>query len=167
MITPSNRQHSALDRPTLITADLSDLYNQDYAQWLDITVAQLRSGQFASVDLVNLVEELESMGRSEKRALSSNLQIVLMHLLKYRYQPEKRSHSWLFTLYEHRDRLLEILEDSPSLQSYLNETFTQSYAKARKKAALETGLPIDTFPEAVPFALESVLDVDYLPSSDS
>lgn len=140
-----------------------DLYNQDYAQWLDITVAHLRSGQLASVDLVNLVEELESMGRSEKRALTSNLQIILMHLLKYRYQPEQRSHGWVFTLYEHRDRLLEILEDSPSPRSYLNAAFTQSYAKACKKAALETALPIDTFPEEVPLTLESVLDVDYLP----
>jgi hypothetical protein len=75
------------------------------------------------VDLANLIEEIESVGRSEKSALVSNLQIVLMHLLKYKYQPEKRSNSWLFTIFEHRDRLLEAFEVSPSLKPYFREVF--------------------------------------------
>jgi len=107
---------------TLLTPNPS-LYEQDYYLWLQTTVNQLRERKFAEVDLANLIEEIESVGRSEKSALVSNLQIVLMHLLKYKYQPEKRSNSWLFTIFEHRDRLLEAFEVSPSLKPYFREVF--------------------------------------------
>ncbi|MDJ0688719.1 MAG: DUF29 domain-containing protein [Xenococcaceae cyanobacterium MO_188.B32] len=108
-------------------------------------------------------ENVESMGRSEKSALVSNLQIVLMHLLKHKYQPDKRSNSWLFNIFEHRDRVLEAFEVSPSLKLYFREVFPKCYAKARKKASLETGLPISTFPTESPFTPEETLDPEYLP----
>lgn len=139
------------------------LYDQDYYLWLQTVAHQLREGKFSEIDWVNLLEEIESMGRREKTALSSNLQVVLMHLLKYRYQPDKRTNSWLLTIFEHRDRIWEALDLSPSLKPYLQEVFDKCYSKARKKAALETGLPIATFPPQSPFTLEETLDVDYLP----
>ncbi len=111
----------------------------------------------SEIDRANLIEEIESMGRSEKSALVSNLQIVLMHLLKYKYQSEKRSNSWQFTIFEHRDRLLEAFEVSPSLKPYFREVFPKCYAKARKKASLETGLP------SAPFTPEETLNTEYLP----
>ncbi|MEO1447163.1 MAG: DUF29 domain-containing protein, partial [Cyanobacteria bacterium J06635_11] len=95
-------------------------YDQDYVLWLDTTAALLRQGNFAAIDLENLLEELESMGRSEKRALESNLVVVLQHLLKYQYQPDKRTKSWLLSIAEHRRRLRNDLEASPSLKRYLN-----------------------------------------------
>ena len=140
-----------------------NLYDRDYSLWLQTTANQLRERKFSEVDVENLADEIESMGRREKSALSSNLQVVLMHLLKYRYQPNKRTNSWLLTIFEHRDRVEEALELSPSLKPYLEEIFSKCYSKARKKAALETGLPIDSFPKNSPFTLEETLDVDYLP----
>ncbi len=110
-----------------------------------------------------LIEEIESMGRKEKNVLSSNLQVLLMHLLKYKYQPEKRSNSWRFTIYEHRDQLIELFEESPSLKPYFEEVLNKCYDKARKKAAIETGMNIDILPTKLPFTLEEILDTEYLP----
>jgi hypothetical protein len=145
-----------------LTASQS-LYDRDYALWIDRTVADLRAGNLRDLDLENLIEEIEDMGRSQKQALRSNLKIVLMHLLKYAFQPEKRSNSWRSTLREHRDRLSEALCDSPSLKRHVEESLDDSYGKALKLAADETGLPRSTFPEANPFSLEEIFDPEYLP----
>jgi hypothetical protein len=139
------------------------LYDRDYCLWLEQAVGQLQNRQFEGLDLKNLIEELESMGRREKDAIESNLQIVLMHLLKYRYQPEKRSRSWLSSIYEHRRRLGKAFRHSPSLKRYLAEVFDECYQDARKIASLETGLPLETFPKQSPFSQEETLNPDYLP----
>lgn len=141
----------------------SSLYEEDYYLWIETTVNQLREGRLAEVDLANLSEELEDMGKSQKHAIKSNLRVVLMHLLKYKYQPNKRSNSWLHTILEHRTRLEDDFSDSPSLKGYFGEVFDESYQKARKLAATETGLPLDTFPPESPFTAEQTLNSDYLP----
>jgi hypothetical protein len=141
----------------------STLYERDFYLWLKVTIEQLQERKFSEVDLANLIEELESMGRSEKQALESNLQVVFMHLLKYKYQPKRRSNSWRFTILEHRDRLESAFENSPSLKTHFFEVFDKCYLKARRKAATETGLPIDTFPPKSPFTPEETLNADYLP----
>ncbi|MBW4623755.1 MAG: DUF29 domain-containing protein [Cyanosarcina radialis HA8281-LM2] len=142
---------------------ISTLYDRDYYLWLVKTAQLLRDSRLSELDIPNLVEEIEDMGKSEKRAVESNLEVVLMHLLKYKYQPAKRTNSWLLTLFEHRRRLDKYLTDSPSLTAHLKAVFADCYNAARKKAAIETELPIETFPEASPFSLEEVLDPDYLP----
>lgn len=149
--------------PESLVPTKAKLYDRDFYLWLKTTIDQLRENNFSKVDLPNLIEELESMGRSEKQTLESNLQIVLMHLLKYKYQPKRRSNSWRFTILEHRDRLETSLENSPSLKPYFFEVFDKCYVKARKKAATETGLSIDTFPAKSPFTPEETLNPDYLP----
>ncbi|MEA5581704.1 DUF29 domain-containing protein [Nodularia harveyana UHCC-0300] len=141
----------------------SQLYNEDFYLWLETTAKQLKAGKLAEVDLVNLIEEIECMGRSEKRALKSNLIVVLMHLLKYKYQPEKRTNSWLSTIFEHRRRLQEGLVESPSLKNYFDENFAICYQDARQQAALETGLLINTFPMDSPFTADECLHKDFLP----
>jgi hypothetical protein len=141
----------------------SSLYEEDYHLWLMNTIHQLQNGKLAEVDMVNLVEELEAMVRSEKKAIRSNLRILLMHLLKYKYQSEKQTNSWLFTIREHRKRLQDDFENSPSLKRYFYETFLKSYQDARELAADETGLPINTFPVESPFSQEDTLNPDYLP----
>ncbi|MBD2624901.1 DUF29 domain-containing protein [Trichormus variabilis] len=148
-------------QPTNLTN--SNLYNQDFYLWIETTAKQLKDGKFAEIDLANLIEEIESMGRSEKRALKSNLLVVLMHLLKYKYQPEKCSNSWLSTIFEHRRRLKEDLTESPSLKKYFSEMFSECYQDARKQASLETGLSLDTFPVDSPFTTDETLNQDYLP----
>ena len=141
----------------------TQLYDRDFYLWLQETAQLLRNGEFDKLDIENLVEEIESMGRSDKRSVKSNLEVVLMHLLKYKYQPEGRSNSWRFTVFEHRDRLEAEFLDSPSLRPYLPSVFEDCYRNARKKASIETGLPIATFPPDSPFTLEQALDEDYLP----
>jgi hypothetical protein len=115
----------------------------------------------------NLLEELEDRGRSEKRSLYSNLKILLLHLLKYRYQPaisvSGRSNSWLGSIVEHRQRLNQAFKDSPSLKPYYTEIFAAAYGEARELAAAETGMDIETFPAVSPFLPEEVLRSGYLP----
>lgn len=145
------------------TSPNTQLYDRDFYLWLQETAELLRNGEFDRLDIENLVEEIESMGRSDKHAVESNLEVVLMHLLKYQYQPDRRSKSWRLTLFEHRDRLRKAFRESPSLRPYLPSVFEDCYCNARKKASIETDLPIATFPPDSPFTPEQALDEDYLP----
>jgi hypothetical protein len=139
------------------------LYNQDYCLWLDMTAKLLQERQLNEIDFENLIEELEGMSRREKEALFSNLQIVLLHLLKYRYQSSKRSNSWRSSIREHRKRIERAFRNSPSLKPYFTEIFAECYQDARELAADETGLSLETFPEQCPFSTEEILNTDYLP----
>ena len=152
--------------PTRLNSTHSHLYDRDYYLWLQTTLEQIKTGKLEQVDWVNLIAEIEDMSRRERKAIFSNLKILLMHLLKYQHQPEKRSNSWLFTILEHRQRILEDLEISPSLGNYLVECYPKSYQNARKLASVETGLSLSHFPELSPFTLEETLNPEYLPAGD-
>lgn len=149
--------------PITESQQTSDLYEEDYHLWLMNTIHQLQHGKLAEVDRVNLIEELEAMGRSQKSAIESNLRILLMHLLKYKYQSDKRTNSWLFTIRENRKRLRNDFKNSPSLKRYFLEVFPECYQDARELAADETGLSINMFPVESPFSQEDTLNPDYLP----
>lgn len=141
-------------------------YEQDYYLWLQHTLKLLREDKLSELDIPHLIEEIEDMGRSEKRAVESNLVVILMHLLKYQYQPSKRSNSWKASIREHRRRLRRLLQDSPSLQPYFKEVFQECYQDAREQASDETGLPLETFPIESPFTPEETVNRDYLPDVD-
>lgn len=141
----------------------STLYDTDYCLWIETTLNQLRSGRFNDIDIYNLIEELEDMGNSQKDTLESNLRVLLMHLLKYKYQSSKRSNSWLYTIREHRKRILKAFKKSPSLKNYYHTVFDESYQDGRELAADESGLSIKTFPEKCPFRQDDILNLDYLP----
>ncbi|MEH2408129.1 DUF29 domain-containing protein [Nostoc sp.] len=143
----------------------SDLYEQDFYLWIQTTAELLKQKNFTQLDLDNLIEEIETMGRSERRALESNLEVLLMHLLKYQIQTDKRSKSWQYTIFEHRRRIQKALKESPSLKPHFDQVFDESYQTARRLAVIETGLAIAIFPEQSPFTLEQVLDSDFLPES--
>ncbi|MDD1414808.1 DUF29 domain-containing protein [Dolichospermum sp. ST_con] len=147
-------------QPTVITS--YNLYEQDFYLWIETTSKQLKAGKFTEIDLANLIEEIESMGKSEKRELKSRLIVLLMHLLKWQYQPEKRSESWRSTITEQRICIELLLEDSPSLQPLLIEIFTDCYEKARLKASEETGMKLNFFPKESPFTLEETLKNSFL-----
>lgn len=144
------------------------LYEQDFSAWVEEQVKALRSGQTQELDIENLAEEIEDMGRSQRRAVKSDLIIILSHLLKYRYQPDRRTNSWRATIREHRRRVRDELADSPSLRPYpYSERIPDDcYQDAREAAADESGLPIATFPAVCPFVLEQVLDRKFLPESN-
>lgn len=147
-------------------SSISHLYDRDYYLWLNQTAKLVREQRLSELDISHLIEELEDMGRSEKRAVESNLVVVLMHLLKYQYQPQKRSNSWKVTIREHRRRLRRLFQDSPSLKPYFEEVFLECYRDAREQACDETGLPLETFPTESPFTPEEAIDRDYLPNGN-
>jgi len=149
--------------PQLSVSTGKNLYESDFYLWLATTAKLLRNGSFSEIDLDNLIEEIEGMARKEKQALKSNIRILLMHLLKWEYQTDKRTNSWRYTIREHRKRLKDAFADSPSLKPYYLEIFADGYQDARELASDETGLSLDTFPLDSPFTPEEALNEDYLP----
>lgn len=143
--------------------DSPTLYDADYLRWIETTVEKLRRGDYSQVDWENLIDEIEYMGKSERRRLESNLIVVLLHLLKWQYQPERRDGSWEGSIVEHRRRMKRAIAESPSLQPYLEEIFAEAYSAAVKQARAETQLPLETFPQSCPYELAQVLDDDFLP----
>jgi hypothetical protein len=144
----------------------ANFYEQDYYLWLQHTLKLLRENQLSELDIPHLIEEMEDMGRSEKRAVESNLVVILMHLLKYQYQPQKRSNSWKASIREHRRRLRKLFKDSPSLKPYFQEVFQECYQDAREQASDETGLSLERFPIESPFTPEDTINREYLPDDD-
>ncbi|EAM50422.1 Protein of unknown function DUF29 [Crocosphaera watsonii WH 8501] len=126
----------------------------------------LKENKFEQLDIENLIEEIEAMRRSEKKGFRSNLEILLLHLLKWKYQQNKRSGSWKRSIIEDRNRILDELQDSPSYKPYYEQIFNKCYQNARKYAEAETGLSIKTFPEICPFSKIEVLTIDYLPEDN-
>ncbi|MBW4612473.1 MAG: DUF29 domain-containing protein [Desmonostoc vinosum HA7617-LM4] len=140
------------------SVNTQNLYEQDFYLWTQTIVQQLKANNLTEIDIANLIEEIESMGRSEKRELKSRLIILLMHLLKWQYQPEKHSESWRSTITEQRICIEILLEDSPSLKSLITEVFEDCYRKACLKASDETGIKLSFFPKESPFTLEETLN---------
>jgi Domain of unknown function DUF29 len=149
---------------TELKVNQNALYAADFVRWAETTAEQLRTQNYACVDWANLIEEIEDMSRRERKSLKSNLVVILLHLLKWQYQPEFRSGSWRGSIREHRRRINDDLKDSPSLMPYLQDIFAESYANAREQAADETGLPVETFPSTSPYSSSQSLDSNYLPS---
>jgi hypothetical protein len=147
---------------TELEANRQSLYETDYLKWIDTTIEKLRLQDYSNIDWENLIEEIEDMGRSERKSLKSNLIIVLTHLLKWQYQPEFRSGSWKGSIVEHRRRIREALSDSPSLKPYLEEVFAGGYLDAVEQASAETGLPVETFPQECPYTCAEVLSSNFL-----
>ena len=140
-----------------------NLYDLDFYRWTETMAAALRQGRWQELDPDNLAEEIESLGRSDKRALKHRLEVLLMHLLKWQYQPERRSNSWRATIVEQRLRIIDLLNDSPSLKPYLEAEIATSYINACKLATAETGLDATVFPRQCPFTLKSVMTDGFLP----
>ncbi|MEB3160226.1 MAG: DUF29 domain-containing protein [Synechocystis sp.] len=140
-----------------------NLYETDFNLWIEQTVNRLQNGQIQDLDLENLIEEIQSMGRSDKREIYSRLKVLLIHLLKWKYQPQKRSNSWELTIDEQRDQIKLVIKDSPSLQPYFKENLADCYQDAIRKAAKETGLGKNVFPLECPFTQDQILDPDYFP----
>jgi hypothetical protein len=151
---------------TPIQPTTQTLYDQDYYLWLRTTINQLRAGQFASVDLENLIEELESMGRREKRAIKSLLIRLLEHLLKLKYwdmERERNEGNWKGEIRAFRREIKDELKDSPSLKPYILEIFDECYQQAKAEASDRSQLPLDTFPTTPIGSLEQILDDNWFP----
>ncbi|NJL83013.1 MAG: DUF29 domain-containing protein [Chloroflexaceae bacterium] len=144
-------------------ASPKSLYETDFVRWVETTAEQLRTQNYACVDWANLIEEIEDMSRRERKSLKSNLVVILVHLLKWQYQPECRSGSWRGSIREYRRRINDNLQDSSSLIPYLQEIFAECYVNACKQAADETGLLLEIFPCHCPYTAKQSLNAEYLP----
>lgn len=142
------------------------IYERDFYAWTQQQAALLREHQFTRLDMDNLIEELESMGRSERRQLVNRLEVLLMHLLKWQYQPELRGRSWQLTILEQRRRIVKLLRANPSLQPEIPVLILEAYEDAAFSAMRETGLPLTTFPAQCPYTPDQVLEQNWLPGED-
>ncbi|EEQ0472980.1 DUF29 domain-containing protein [Salmonella enterica] len=138
-------------------------YETDFYGWTQEQARLLRSGQLSELDTQNLLEELESMGGSERRELESRLEILFMHLLKWQFQPARRGKSWQLTINEQRRRITRRLNRNPSLKNQLEEIIADAYDEARYSAERETGLYLSTFPDSCPWDFELTMNSTFYP----
>jgi hypothetical protein len=141
------------------------LYDTDFYQWTQTQAAALRAKEFAALDLDHLAEEIEDLGHSQRDRLSSQLKRLLAHLLKWQYQPDKRTDSWQTTIEDARQEIDEVVEDYPSLQPQRERLLPIAYRRACRQAARETRLALTTFPGACPWSIAQVLDEDFWPET--
>lgn len=141
----------------------ANLYDADFYTWTHRQADLLRQGRFNELDTQHLIEELNSMGARERRELVNRLAVLLAHLLKWRYQPDRRGTSWQRTIKIQRMEIADLVADNPGLKPEITELFTKAYQKARLLASDESGIDESTLPGESPFTLEQTLDENYWP----
>jgi len=144
----------------------SGLYEQDFYAWANQQAALLRNGNLSAADIEHIAEEIESMGRTEKRELINRLAVLLTHLLKWQYQPAYRGPSWEVTIRNQRRALSRHLADNPSLKPKVPEAVSDAYCDGRANAYAETGLPEATFPTECQWTVERIMDDNFWPEPD-
>jgi len=140
-------------------------YDTDFYGWTQEQADLLKAGRLAELDIDNLLEEVETMGRSEKRELDSRLTVLLLHLLKWQYQPIRCGRSWQLTIEGQRINFSETLDENPSLKAQLDTILKKAYAKSLIKASQETGLDKQTFPSSCPWTFAQILDNNFYPNA--
>jgi len=142
---------------------MSGNYEADFYAWANEQVALLRAGNLSAADIDHIADEIESIGRREKRELVRCLTVLLLHLLKWQFQPSRRGASWRASIENTRDELEDHMKDNPSLKSKLPEAIATAFLRGRRTAAAETGLSQDAFPTACPWSFEQIMDPDFWP----
>jgi Domain of unknown function DUF29 len=141
-------------------------YDADFYAWTQAQAAALRAKKWLALDVDNLAEEIESLGRSDRRAITHQLERLLLHLLKWVYQPDQRARrgrGWRGSVRQARTAIADLLEESPSLRDYPAQRVALAYRRARQQSAIQTGLPLATFPETCPWSSAQLLDEDFWP----
>jgi hypothetical protein len=142
---------------------MKNLYESDFYAWTKEQAELLKNKTWEQIDLPNLIEEIESLGRQERQELRNRLGVLLGHLLKWQYQPSNRGNSWLSTIREQRTRTRLVLSDNPSLKPYISEAIEVAYRLAQDLAVRETGMDYDAFPSECPYPVEQILEETFLP----
>jgi len=140
-----------------------ELYEKDFYAWTKETAQLLKEGRINEVDIKHIVEEIEDMGNSNKRAVVSQLSRLIAHLLKWKYQPSLRCNSWKNTIENSRMEIFEFFKDSPSLKNEVQLKFDSAYQRAIRTASNETGIEVQSFPKECPFLLEQCLSSEFFP----
>lgn len=141
----------------------NSLYDRDFYAWANDQARLLRAGKLSEADIDHIAEEIESIGKTEKRELVRRLKVLLMHLLQWRFQPTGRSTSWRLTIEEQRSEVVDHLADNPSLKAQLAASMASAYRNAILAAARETGLDRETFPPLCPWSFDRIVDPDFWP----
>jgi hypothetical protein len=139
----------------------SPLYDRDFYAWANEQAALLREGKLGDADIEHIAQEIESMGKTEKRELARQLALLLLHLLKWRFQPFMRSATWEVSIKVQRNGLVDHLEDNPSLKPLIDNVIDKAYRHAVLKSMLETGLPESVFPKICPWSFDEMMDPDF------
>lgn len=157
-----NPQRSAVQQ------DAPDSYDKDFFLWTERVAALLRERRWEEVDVEHVAEEIESLGRRDRRELHSRLRVLVKHLLKWQAQPERRQGgTWRATIETQRHHLLLVLKDSPSLRTAAAEALSEEFARARESARRESRLPAYSWPDTCPFTLDQVLDDSFYPGGET
>ena len=141
----------------------ANLHETDLYAWTRQQVQLLKAGQLSALDVSNLIEEIDDMGGGIHNQLESRLGVLLMHLLKWQFQPTHRGRSWQLTIKEQRRKIERLIRKNPSLQHTLDETLADAYGDAILSAAKESGLSESIFPEQCPYSIEQIIYSDFLP----
>ncbi|KJR41763.1 protein of unknown function DUF29 [Candidatus Magnetoovum chiemensis] len=152
----------AIVEDTLCAKEQS-LYERDFYQWSLKTAELIRQGRFAELDIENIAEEIESLGRNNKRELLSRLSVLIMHLLKWQYQSKKRSGSWVSTIGTQRKEIMFLLKDNPSLKYGIEAVIEEAFKAAATQFEKETRIPKKILPEVCPYTWEQLSDDDFMP----
>jgi len=144
-------------------SDTRSAYDRDFYAWATEQAQLLRAGRLSEADVSNIAEEIDSMGRSERRELISRLEVLLTHLLKWQFQPSFRGKSWRLTIVEQRRKLVRHLHDNPSLSANLDLTIRDAYGDALVRVQQETDLAEETFPANCPYSVSEILSDSFLP----
>jgi hypothetical protein len=139
------------------------LHDQDFYGWANEQAGLLRAGRLSEADIEHIADEIESMGKSEKRELVSRLTVLLTHMLKWQHQSALRGTSWRLTLEEQRKRLERHLDDNPSLKATLADTIGEAYYYATLDVVRETGVERSVYPAACPWSFERIMDPNFYP----
>lgn len=134
-------------------------YDTDFYKWTRTQASLLKKGDFDQLDIKHLREEIESMGNSEQSKLESYLIVLLLHLLKIKYQPTIKTRSWDLSVKHATHKAQKVLEKNPSLKHKLAETFEEAYYTAKYEAAKETGLDENIFPEVSEWKVSDLLKI--------
>ena len=145
---------------------MKNLYEKDFYEWVQTTVKQLRDRDLTNLDWDNLIEEIESLGKQERRELVNRLIVLLTHLLKWEYQPEKRSKSWFAIIKIQRIEIARHLNNNPSLKPYISDAIVDAYEVAILEAVKETGLSAKLFPYSCPYSWSEIQSDVFFPGID-
>lgn len=159
MHVPETNPQTAMPTP--------NLYETDFYAWAQEQASLLRKHQWNQLDLLHLIEEIESLGKQQRQELRNRLSVLIGHLLKWEYQPQHRSRSWLATIRVQRRDTLGLLKDNPSLKPDLEDALAFAYENGRDLAMGETDLPEQTFPNKCPYSLTEILDNSFYPGEPS
>lgn len=139
-------------------------YDVDFYAWTQEQAKLLKARQWDAIDVENLIEEIETLGRQERRELRNRLAVLLGHLLKWQFQPEQPSRSWQATIREQRRKINDLMQESPSLPSSIADILSTAYEDGIDLAVQDTNLPDEIFPATCPYTLEQMLDRAFLPA---